>query len=57
MAVKPGMSPVASPVASIVAMLGSLLAQMTRLPRTVTDVDDDVVVPSPSWPESFRPQH
>src|SRR5262245_33188217 len=53
----PGLRPVASPAASIVATVVSLLVHVTPRPTTVTGVNAFVVVPSPSRPSVFRPQH
>ena len=53
-------SAVASPVASMVAMVWSLLAHVTAVPPVpviVTGVEALVVVPLPSWPALFQPQH
>ena len=48
---------VARPPASIVATAGSLLAQVRPVPFIFTEVGELTVVPFPSCPASFRPQH
>src|SRR2546422_2755062 len=53
----PGLRPVANPAASIVATVASLLVHVTPRPTTVTGVKASVVVPFPSRPSVFRPQH
>ena len=55
--VVPAPRPVAKPFPSMVATVVSLLVHVTPRPTTVTGVKAFVVVPFPSRPSVFRPQH
>src|SRR5947208_1469393 len=55
--VDPAPRPMANPVVSIVATVVSLLVHVTPSPTTVTGVNASAVVPLPSRPSLFWPQH
>src|SRR5437867_6049602 len=55
--VDPGLRPVANPASLIVATVVSLLVHVTPIPATPTGVKASVVVPLPSRPSVFCPQH
>src|SRR5438876_1148035 len=57
MVVDPGPRPVANPVSLMVATLVSLLVHVTPSPATATGVKASAVVPFPSRPSPFSPQH
>src|SRR5882672_3069061 len=58
--VTPALTPVARPLPSMVATPVLLLVHAMPdppVPRIVTGTEEPVVVPFPSWPQSFAPQH